>query len=128
MDKRKLGAILRHVHRHFGFLFESGYEVRRAEYSPQINGSWVVELVSTALAVYITNDRGYIILELSRPDETDVRQRTSLAVLIHLLTGGQTVIAPFRGNLAWGERKQLQRLSKILLEHLDTITAHFSRG
>ncbi|MBT3316294.1 MAG: hypothetical protein HN390_16965 [Anaerolineae bacterium] len=56
----------------------------------------------------------------------DVRNRVSIEKMIFILSDGKTIVEPFKGNLAWGKKKQLERLSDLLKRYIDKIMSHFN--
>ncbi len=125
MSNRKIDSIVKNINLHFGFIYDRGYKIRLAEYSPQFNGNWVVELESLDCVIFITSDRNRILIEFSSVRNKNPRNRISIERLLYLLSNGQNIVKPFEGNLAWGEKKQFERLSRLLKEHIDQITSYF---
>jgi len=125
MQNKKVDFIIKNIEHYFGFLFDRGYKIRHAEYSPQFNGNWVVELESSNCVIYITKDRNDLLLEFSSLRDRNPRNRIVIEKMIYLLSNGQTIIEPFKGNLAWGKKKQFERLSSLLREYIDQITSYF---
>ena len=75
--------------------------------------------------LYITNDRDRISADFYPLDNINEKHRISIEKIICILTGGNEIISPFKGNLAWGKRKQLERLSKLLNKYIDQITIYY---
>jgi len=123
-DKTKL--IIKDINKYFGFLYAIGFEIQHAEYSPQFNGNWVVQLKSSVCFIYITSDRNNISMEISALDNGKHKNRISIEKLIYLLSDGSIVVEPFKGNLAWEKRKQLERLSNLLKIYINQILVHFA--
>ena len=125
MIDREKSAILKDMEHYFGYLYERGFKIRAIEYSPQFNANWMAKLESSKYAIYITSDRNHILLECSPLPDNDVRKRISIEKLIYILSEGRDIIAPFKGNLAWGRKKQLERFSKLLNKYIEQITTYF---
>lgn len=125
MKNKKVDSIVKNVEHYFDFLHAKGYETRTADYSPHPNGSWVVQYESQVCAIYITNDRDYISIEFSPINKPDWKNRINIERIVYMLSEGQRIIKPFKGNLAWEKNKQLERLSKLLEEYIDQITNYF---
>jgi hypothetical protein len=121
MKNKKLDSIIHEVEHYFGFLHDKGFRTSSAEYSQQFNGNWVIEFESSDCKSFITSDRNYIILEFSSIKNQDVGRRMTIEDIIYLISNGRTAVKPFDGNLAWGKKKQLERLSLLLKEHIDQI-------
>ena len=121
----KVDSIIRKIENYFGFLHENSFIRSNAEYSPQINGNWLVEYKSEECLIYITSDRNEIILEIAPTKTTNNNNRVSLEKEIYILSKGKVVIEPFQGNFAWGENKQLEHLSKLLKEYINQIKEHY---
>lgn len=121
MENKKLSSIVKNVENHFGFLYEKGYKIRYKDYSPEVNGGWVVEFESSNSIVYITNDREEIILELSAAKKAGAKERIAIEKMIYFLSEDKIIVEPFKGNLTWGKKKQLERLSNLLKEYIDQL-------
>jgi len=126
MENKKAASITKDIEHYFGFLYDKGYKISSAEYSPSPNGSWMVKLESSDFAIDITSDRNFILLELSCQRNANSKNRISIEECIYWMSKGQIVVAPFKGNLAWGKKKQLERLSGLLKEYLDQITFYLN--
>jgi len=122
-----INSIVKEIEKSFGFLFSRGYRVSHAEYSPQFNQSWVVEIEAEDFNIFITNDRNEILLEFSPINSRDPQKRISFEELASNLSKGSTIIEPFQGNLAWGRKKQLIRWSKLLETFINQIELHFKK-
>ena len=121
----KVDSIIKKIEKHFGFLQDNGFIKSNVEYSPQFFGNWVVEFKSQDCFIYITNDRNEIILEIAPAKKPKIDNRVSLEKEIYILSNGEVIIEPFKGNFAWGEQKQLDRLSKLLEEYIIQIREHY---
>jgi len=121
----KVDSIIKKLEKYFGFLYETGFIRCNAEYFPQLNGNWVVEYKSEECFIYITSDRDEIILEIASIKGTNINNRVSLEKEIYILSNGEVIIAPFKGDFAWGENKQLERLSNLLKEYINQIKEHY---
>jgi len=121
----KVDSIKKKVEKYFSFLYEKGFTGPNVEYSPQLNGNWVVEYKSEECLIYITSDRNEIILEIVPTKRPNINNRVSLEKEIYILSNGEVIIAPFKGDFAWGENKQLERLSNLLKEYINQIKEHY---
>jgi hypothetical protein len=126
MDKKKTDSIRKDVERHFGFLSTKGFLIRSVEYAPQFNGNWVIELESPICVIFITSDRSHLLLEFAAKNDSNVMNRITLERIIYEISRGKIIVEPFKGNLAWGKTKQLQRLSSLLAKHIDEIMPCFN--
>lgn len=125
MKNKELDSIIHEVENYFGFFLNNGFRISTSEYSPQYNGNWVVEFKSRWCKCYITCDRDHILLEFSPLKIQDPGRRKTIEEIIYLISNGQTVVKSFEGNLAWGRKKQLERLSLLLKEHIDRIMSYY---
>jgi hypothetical protein len=121
----KIDSIIKKIEKYFSFLYDNGFVRSNAAYAPQLNGNWDVEFKSEECFIYITSDRNEIILEIVSVKNPKVNNRVSLEKEIYILSNGKVIVAPFKGNFAWRETKQLERLSSLLREYLDKIKAHY---
>ena len=118
-------TIVKNVELYFNFLYEKGFVISNAEYVPQLNGNWDVEFKSQNCFIYIVSDRDEIILDIAPVKFTNINNRVSLEKEIYTLSNGSVIVEPFKGNFAWGKKKQLQRLSSLLKEYIDKIIEHY---
>jgi hypothetical protein len=125
MENKKTVSIAKDVKRHFAFLYDKGFEIRSTEYSPQYFGNWVVVFESPTCVIFITSDRNHILLEFSSKKDLNVRNRMTIEEIIYSISKGKIIVEPFKGNLAWGKKKQLERLSNLLVKHIDEIMPCF---
>jgi hypothetical protein len=126
IDKMKTASIAKDIERYFDFLNRRGFRIRSVEYAPQFNGSWVVELESPTCIIFITSDRSHLLLEFSVLNDSNVNNRITLEKIIYEISRGKVIVEPFKGNLAWGKKKQLERLSGLLAKHVDEIMLWFN--
>ena len=125
-EKIELYFILKDIRRYLSFLFEKGYKIRNAHYSPNPNGNWVVKLQSQDCVISIVQDRSEILVSFSPVFGADnPHDQFSLESLIYFLSGGQIFIGTFEGNLAWGKKKQFERLEGLLRNYIDQIAPLF---
>lgn len=127
MNNRKINSIIKDIKKYFSFLFDKGFEIRHSEYSSQFFGNWIVELESSECVIYITNDRNSILVDFSPKRTEDIKNRFGIGTMIYLLSDGRENIGPYEGNLAWGRKKQLERMAKLLKDNLDKITPFFEK-
>jgi len=124
MDKIIVALIQRDIRHHFGFLEESGYKIHDAQYFPEMNGSWAVDLESSGCNIEIYSDRDVLNL-IFIPVNADRKYRISVEAMIYFLTEGREFVGDFEGNFAWGKRKQFERLVSLLKTYLDQIVPYF---
>ena len=125
-EKIELYFILKDIKRYFGFLFEKGYKIREAHYSTNPNGSWYVSLESQNCIISIVQDRGEISISFSSLfGSINLEDKFGLGSIIYFLSQGQKRIGNFQGNLAWGKKKQFERLAAFLKTYIDQITPLF---
>jgi hypothetical protein len=123
---RKVASIRRDIETHFGFMLQRGFVITLADYSPEMMGAWAVDLRSETCTMHVTNDRSFIGVEFSPAAATSNSDRISLDTLLTKVTEGAVVLQPFRGNLAWGQKKQLQRWAKALEANVDAVLQYFA--
>ena len=125
-EKIELYFILKDIKRHFGFLFEKGYKIREAHYSIHPNGSWHVDLESKECIISIVQDRSEILAYVS-PVFGSAASKSKLAIeaMIYLQSEGKDIIYGYEGNLAWGKKKQFERLADLLRKYIDQIASYF---
>jgi hypothetical protein len=122
----KTASIAKDIAWYFDFLNRKGFRIRSVEYAPQFNGNWVAELESSACIIFITSDRNHLLLEFSASNDSNVNNRITLETIIYEISKGKVIIEPFNGNLAWGKKKQLERLSGLLAKYVDEIMLWFN--
>lgn len=125
MKNKKLISIVKEVERHFSFLYENGYKIRNSEYSPEFNGNWNIEFESKNSIIYFICDRNEIALYFSPLKNTKMKDLIGIDQMIYILSNGNNAVKPFKGNLAWGRKKQFERLAKLVKEHIDQIIIYF---
>ena len=128
MTNKKPDPVVREAERYFGFLRDQGFIVRYADYSAELFGNWVVEYESTRCAVYVTRDRGDIIVELSSAGDHKPKNRISLQEIVYAVSGGREVATAPKGLFNRSQREQLRRMAQVLQKHLPEITLYFSRN
>ena len=128
MNSWKVASINRDIKYYFGFLFERGFKICSTEYSPKYNGNWVVRLESSDCIMYITSDRGNLLLEFSALQDRNTKRRINIENIIFLISEGQTIIRPFQGNTFWGKNKQFERLADLLKKHIDQISSYINEN
>jgi hypothetical protein len=124
VEQYRLGFVLKDIRHYFGFLFEKGFEIRKTDYSEKSFGNWSVRLETRECVILIIQDR----LELqvgivAQPAPEHLRHFADLATLVYRLSDGKVMVEPFRGNLSWGKKRQFERLSNLLRDHIDEILA-----
>ena len=62
------------------------------------------------------------------PVNVDRKYGISIEAMIYFLTEGREFIGNFKGNFAWGKRKQFERLVSLLKTYLDQIVPYFISG
>jgi hypothetical protein len=125
-EKFELHFILKDIKRHFGFLLEKGYKIREAHYSVNPNGSWYVELQSKNCVVSIVQDRSEISAYVSPASgSTDSKNQVAIEAMIYFLSEGKNITGSYKGNLAWGKKKQFERLANLLRTHIEQIASYF---
>ncbi len=127
MKNNEVNSIIVDAEKYFGFLFDKGYKIRSAEYSSRLNGNWAVEIESPSCIIYITNDRNFLSLEFTSTKNVDIKSRITLEEIIYFLSKGHCIVAPFKGNLAWGKKKQFERLASLLKEYIDQIALYYEK-
>lgn len=127
MKRLILRFILRDVKRHFGFLLERGYHINEAQYFPRPNGTWVVDFKSQNCNIEISSDRDEINVSISPSNPEQSKTQFSIESITYFLTDGREVVGSFEGNLAWGKRKQFERLASLLKRYLDQIEFLFGK-
>ena len=105
-----------------------GFEITHTEYSPKFFGNWSVELESTNCVIYIVNDRDAILVDFSPVGNKEVNNRFDIGTMIYFLSSGRENIGPYEGNLAWGQKKQFQRMAVLLKKYLDKIVPYFGKN
>jgi hypothetical protein len=125
MENKSVRAVTRDVESFLDFLYDKGFKLSSTAYSPHPNGSWVVKFKSQECMLYITSDRDRISADFYPLDNINEKHRISIEKIIYILSGGNEIISPFKGNLAWSKRKQLERLSKLLNKYIDQITIYY---
>lgn len=125
MKNKKTVSIVKDVERYFSFLYGKGFGIRSTEYSPQYFGNWVVAFESSTCIIFITSDRNHLLLEFSAKKDLNVRNRMTIEKIIYSISKGKIIVEPFRGNLAWGKKKQFERLSNLLVKYIDEIMPCF---
>lgn len=128
MTNKEPDPVLREAEQYFGFLRDQGFIVRYADHSTELFGNWVVEYESTRCAVYVTRDRGDIIVELSLAGDHKPENRMSLEKIVHAVSGGREVATAPKGLFHRSQREQLRRTAKLLEKYLPEITLYFSRN
>lgn len=123
MKKTKLDTIKDDIKRHFGFLFDKGYKFRDDHHFLEAPGYWSIELESPDCLIRIRSDRDELLISLT--STMDRSYQIGLEPLIYFLSGGQDFIGPFEGNLAWGKKKQFERLATLLRKYMDQILPYF---
>ena len=125
-ERIELYFILKDIKRYFGFLFEKGYKIREVHSSSHPNGSWHVDLESKECVVSIVQDRGEILAYFS-PSFGSItsNDKVSIEAMIYFLSEGKDIVETYKGNLAWGKRKQFERLACLLRTYIDQIAPHF---
>ena len=121
----KVDSIIKKVDKYFNFLYDNGFIRSNAEYVAELNGNWDVEFKSQDCFIYVISDRNEIILEIAPAKNPSIKNRVSLEREIYFLSNGSVIVEPFKGNLAWGEQKQLDRISKLLKEYIIQIREHY---
>lgn len=121
----KVVSIINKIEKHFSFLYEKGFTRSTSEHSPELFGNWVVEFRSEECFIYIICDRSEIFLEIAPVKSPKIDNRVSLEKVIYIVSNGTEIVPPFKGNFAWGETKQLERLSNLLRRYLDKIKTHY---
>lgn len=116
------------VERRFAFLLERGFRVLQVEEAEDLYGYWLVILASSSVQVRIRKDPDRTTLELAPAGSTDPKQRIPIERLINLLSDGQQIVVPFRDSLGGGKRGRLDRLARLLQDHLDQVIDYFSGG
>jgi hypothetical protein len=125
MENKKTDSVVKDVERYFSFLHGKGFEIRSAEYSSQHFGNWVIAFESSTCVIFITSDRSQILLEFSAKKDLNVKNRKTIEEIIYSISNGKVIVESFRGNLAWGKKKQLERLSNLLVKYIDEIIPCF---
>ncbi|HCK67242.1 MAG TPA: hypothetical protein DHW49_13345 [Anaerolineae bacterium] len=121
-------SIVKKVEKHFNFLYEKGFIMSNAAYVPQLNGNWDVEFKSQDCYIYIVSDRDEIILDIAPVKYNNIYNRVSLEKEIYNLSNGNVIVEPFKGNFAWGQKKQFERLSRLLEQYIDKIIEHYKNN
>ena len=121
----KVDSIIKKVDKYFNFLYDNGFIRSNAEYVAELNGNWDVEFKSQDCFIYVISDRNEIILEIAPAKNPSIKNRVSLEREIYFLSNGSVIVEPFKGNLALGEQKQLDRISKLLKEYIIQIREHY---
>lgn len=127
MNDRKIKSILKEVKQYFGFLYEKGYRVQRADYHSEDFGNWDVEFEFKDSVLEISNDRNEIMVYLL-PLDRNSKYRFSIKEMVYFLSRGQKFIDSFKGSLAWGKKKQYLELAELLRNYLDQITPYFGNN
>jgi hypothetical protein len=126
MKNEKPDRVVREVEQYFGFLHNKGYVIRYADHSTELFGNWVVEYASTCCMIYITRDRGDVIVEVSSAGNHKPKDRISLEKIIYMVTGGKKVVFEPKGLFDRRQRKQLRRKAQLLEKYLTEITLYFA--
>ncbi len=122
MKKTKLDTIKDDIKRYFGFLFDKEYKFRDDHHFLEAPGYWSLELESPDCLIRIRSDRDQLLISFASP--IDRSYQVGLEPMIYFLSGGQNFVGPFERNLAWGKKKQFERLATLLREYIDQITPY----
>jgi hypothetical protein len=126
LENKIPASILKDIKHYFDFLDGRGFKISSAEYSSRYMGNWYVKFESAYYCIYVTNDRSEIILEFISAQKLQVpKNRISIEMMIYLVSNGHNYSTPYKGNHAWGKKKQLETLADLLAEYLDPITQYF---
>ena len=124
MNKIFLLFFNRNIRRHFGFLFQKGYEIRKTGHDFKDFGDWRAVLESLDCLIVIYQDRDEIFLAFA-PRNGGQQNLIGIEPMIYFISHGNTFVGWYDGNLAWDKRQQFERLARLLEEHLDQITPYF---
>ncbi len=125
MKSKRTSARFKRVEEAFGFLFDHGFQVRLEEDAPDFFGNWVVEFESAGSIIYLTKDRGSIILEFSSSRDHDPKKRVNLQKIVYVTSGGRTIISAPAGHVKWSDKQALRALAGQLQEHLAEVESYF---
>ncbi len=126
MDNRQAQRLPRDIQSCFGFLYDRGYCVRQVEHAEWLTGNWTVIFESRIMLVYVYNNDGRIGVDLSGNNPAVSNRRVPVERLINTLSDGRDLVMPFRGSIGASKKKQLERLSLLLREHIDQLTSYFA--
>ena len=125
-ERIELHFILKDIKRYFGFLFKKGHRIREAHYSIHPNGSWHVDIESKECVVSIVQDKGEILAYFSPAlGSIPSNDKVSIEAMIYFLSEGKDIVESYKGNLAWGKRRQFERLAGLLRKYIDQIVPQF---
>jgi hypothetical protein len=125
MNINRTDGLLSDIKHYFGFLLDQDYQIQSVRFLEAF-GDWDVTLESSKSLIEIYTDRSQIMVVFI-PDKADRKLLFSLEAIIYFLSKGQNFIGHFDGNLAWGKKKQFERLSNLLRQYNDQISSFFSQ-
>lgn len=125
-ESRVLDRVRRYIERHFGFLFEQGFALVYADYSAKYFGNWIVTLTSPVCSVLISNDRSFIGLEFLPAGEGDPWKRVTLEQILIHAGKNKEMIEPVRRSLFFEQKRQLERLARLLEKYLDVVRGYYA--
>jgi hypothetical protein len=124
MENRRAKQISKHIQEYFGFLTGKGFTFHPVEYMSRFNGNWAAQFDSVRCSIFLTSDRNHLVVELAPVGDVHVSKRITLEKILFQVSEGKIVVKPFRGNLAWGQKRQFERLSGLLSQYIDEIVRH----
>lgn len=128
MENKDIRRITREVEHYFGFLFDRGYTILQVDYAPDFSDNWIVTLASSHSRVYVGNDRDRITLHLSAAQGPAATHKIPVERLIGTISEGSDIVVPFRNSMTGGKKAQMERLARLLQDHLDQVIGYFTDG
>ncbi len=128
MENQQTQRLPRDIEHYFGFLYDHGFCLRQVEHAEWLTGNWTVIFESRVMLVYVFNNDGRIGLDLSGNNPAVSNRRVPIERLISTLSDGRDLVIPFRESIGASKKKQLERLSRLLLDRFEELMGYFAEA